>query len=89
MMKTDAHVSARYLRSILVGCAPLDIDISQDYTSSFQKRCQIYYATNPDAHFLTGQQVSKLTSPTRFAIKELDVLADPEVIKISIQFILI
>ena len=81
MMKIDPHLSARHLRSILVGCVPPETDISSDYISSFRKRCQIYHAKNPDAHLLTGKVASKLISPSRFSNKELDVLADPVVIK--------
>ena len=81
MMKIDPHLSARHLRSILVGCVPPETDISSDYISSFRKRYQIYHAKNPDAHLLTGKVASKLISPSRFSNKELDVLADPVVIK--------
>ena len=81
MMKIDPHLSTRYLRSILVGCVPLDTDISSDYIGLFRKRCQIYYVTNPEAHLLNGQQASTLTSATRLSIKKLDVLEDPDVIK--------
>ena len=74
MMKIDPHLSARHLRSILVGCVPLDTDISSNYLGSFRKRCQIYHVTHPDAHVLNGQEASKLTSTTRFSLKELDIL---------------
>ena len=34
MMKIDPHLSARYLRSILVGCVPLDTDIGSILSNS-------------------------------------------------------
>ena len=77
MIKIDPHLSARHLRSILVGCVPLDTDISTDYISSFWKICQNYHTKNPDAHLLTGNVVSKLISPSRFSNKGLDNLVDP------------
>ena len=69
------------MRSILVGCVPPETDISTDYISNFRKRCQLYHAKNPDAHLLSCKVATKLISPSRFSNKELDVLADPVVIK--------
>ena len=89
MIKIDPHLSARHLRSILVGCVPPETDISSDYISSFRKRCQIYHAKNPDAYLLTEKASSKLVSPTRFSNKKLDFLVDPEVIKNLVPFLLI
>ena len=80
MMNIDPHLSARHLKSILAGCVSLDTDISSDYIGLFGKRYQIWHATNPDTHLLNGQHSSKLTSTTRFSLKESDVLEDPDVI---------
>ena len=48
MMKIDPHLPLRHMRSLLNGCVPKNIVLGATYLRNFHRRCQLYYAANPN-----------------------------------------
>ena len=79
MLNIDPHLSATLLRPLLMNSVASEHAITAQYMANFRRRCEIFYATNPNYVKLSIEDGLKLTKNSRISSLEENTLLPPNI----------